>query len=241
MKRSIISRGNKRMVGRPRGIVTTRLDKIKRLVTKYGDGIIKDFELLHTNPYWNLVDIGNKYGFTRQRAKQIYKLIYIENYGPTKVRLTKERREAELACKNDPRHKHAEYKPGNNPVYKGVEVEKLFFDECQARNINIELVDKRAVDFKINGYWVDVKSSWRTSKIVGNYYFRYSVKQKQIDKCHFIACYHMNEDKFFIIPIVAVKSVMIYITKENKIKDGRGVARNKYWEFRDAWHLLQER
>ena len=45
---------------------------IKRLKKRYGDRIVLDFELCMYNLNNNLTKIGEKYGFCRERARQIF-------------------------------------------------------------------------------------------------------------------------------------------------------------------------
>ena len=52
---------------------------------------------------------------------------------------------------NDPRHKVAEY-ADNGYVKKAAEIELLFFQECQKRNIIVEIPCSQEVDIKTNGF-----------------------------------------------------------------------------------------
>lgn len=55
---------------------TWKESRTVRLVRKYGVSIIKDLEKCRTTPFFGLSEIGRKYNFTRERARQIYFIFY---------------------------------------------------------------------------------------------------------------------------------------------------------------------
>ena len=216
----------------------------KKLTNKYGVQFWNDFKDLETRHFWNLTDLAQKYGFSREYARQIYVFLKGEGYTKSKVRKTQKRLKNEnLTCVHDPRHKVAEYKrEGHN--YKAVQIEKLFLKECKKRKFQIEIPCNQTVDIKINDFWVDVKSSFctritRPSSLIE--YYVYHSKGKQVDIIDFLACYHLFEKTFFIIPAKIIKpdscNVMnIYIAKEKSTYHN---AKNRYWKYKGAWHLLE--
>lgn len=68
------------------------------LTRKYGEQILKDFNDLFTRQFWNLTDIGKKYGFSRERARQIFKRLYRREYQSIKKTKQLERVEKQKSC-----------------------------------------------------------------------------------------------------------------------------------------------
>ena len=56
-------------------------EKRHKIIKRYGSTIINDFELLKTDPIWTLERMGKKYGFTREYARQLFKIIFDKSYG----------------------------------------------------------------------------------------------------------------------------------------------------------------
>jgi hypothetical protein len=63
-------------------ITTTREETIRRLILKYGKGFIKDLFTLKEDGF-TLSYVGNKYGLSRERIRQIYNALHSVNYGTT--------------------------------------------------------------------------------------------------------------------------------------------------------------
>ena len=207
-----------------------------RAAIKYGPKILEDFHSLGTNPYLTLNSIGKKYGFTRERARQIYNA----HFGDYSNRLRADGQD--LSCKNDPRHKVAEYKAApESSVYKGALIEKEFFNEATKRGLKVKPGCVRSIDLEVNGHKVDVKSAHKTSKTAndGPDYLRFAVSQRQRLQCDFIACYNYTNGSFYIVPIQAIpcsKQIMLYIRL--KPSDAPS-ATNRYLEYENRWELLE--
>ena len=185
----------------------------------------------------------DKYGITKERIRQLHKSLYGKPYSPIKKRKTQERAENETSCINDPRRKYADYKRGNTSIWKGVKTEKMFFDECERRGLNPEILCSRAIDIKINGYLIDVKSAYRPFKMnrdskSANLFRRYAFRKKQRDKCDFFACWHDGEKNFFIIPKEEIKKNLSNCIYISNTKSDHYNSKNRYWEYKDAFNLL---
>jgi len=210
------------------------------LVEKHGDVFLTDLESLDTVQFWNLTEMGKKYGITREYVRQIYKKINKKPFGPVKKRKTKKRNE-EMSCVNDPRYKAAEYDP-RSAVGKGAVGEKLFYEECVQRGFKIDLLCDRAVDIKINGFYVDVKYSMATGATnmrSPRQLHSYGISKKQCKFVDFFACYHPQTSSFFIVPNRwknSNKAKTIYIPEE---PSSYYCAKNAVFEFQNAWHLLE--
>ena len=212
--------------------------RITNLINKYGVEIIDDFELLRSSPAWTLERLGEKHGFTRERARQLFRTIFKESY--TKAHKKKMATyKKDIGCVNDPRYKFAEYKRSGCNTWKSAKTEKMFFDECESRGLEPEILCSNAVDIKINGYMIDVKSCFAPQLVPGakTQNLRFKISTKQRKKCDFIACYHSTEKSFFIVPREFFpEGSQLYISET--MTDYYG-SKNKYWEYKDAWHLLE--
>ena len=222
----------------------SRENRKKNLITKYGFGIICDFDDLNHRPFWNLVDVGNKHGFTREYARQIYKVLYGKAYGKAKVRKTSNRIRSEksIACTHDPRRKFAEYKRNGSNIWKSALSEKMFFDECEKRGLVSEILCSARIDIKINGYLIDVKSCFTPVLNPGSItpHRRFKISPAQRKKCDFFACYHGGEKTFFIIPQAAIPSKKSDIIISER-KSTYHNAKNRYWQYRNAYNQLSHR
>lgn len=70
----------------------------KRLATKHGKEVLDDFDNLFTRQFWNLADLGRKYGFTRERASQIFQSLYGYGYHQVKARKRSEKGREQVQC-----------------------------------------------------------------------------------------------------------------------------------------------
>lgn len=221
----------------------TRTEKIENLKTRHGDEIITDLEGLKVNPFLTLDAVGKKYDLSRERIRQLYNFYhYPHKYKKAFLQKSKEYKEmvsGDIACKNDPRHKLAEYKVGSTHR-QGAKIEKLFFDRCVDLGIDVEIPCKQTVDFKINGYGVEVKSRSGSTLLPGakTPHYSFTIHKRQMNEADFFACYHNKTKSFFIIPKHAISTRgNITILRE---KSDYPIAKNKYWEYKYAWHLLQD-
>jgi len=196
--------------------------KIRNLRKKYGVQFIKDMKALKTQQYLSLHAVGVKHGLTRERVRQIFKIIYNESYGKYETKKAKERKESEATvCVHDPRRKVADYKK-DSYIYNGALAEKLFMEQCEFLGFNVEIPCGKSFDIIINGFIVDVKSCTSARKMSDKNtveYYNFSARSHQRTKCDFFACYIVERDVFYIIPnpdkgVVFEKARSFYISKE---------------------------
>ena len=177
--------------------------KIRNLRKKYGVQFIKDMKALKTQQYLSLHAVGVKHGLTRERVRQIFKIIYNESYGKYETKKAKERKESEATvCVHDPRRKVADYKKDSD-VYRGALAEKLFMEQCEALGFSVEIPCGKSFDIIVNGFIIDVKSCTSARKMSEDSlvkYYRFSASAHQMEKCDFFACYAKDQDVFYIIP-----------------------------------------
>ena len=87
----------------------------KRAIERYGPDIINDLKAIKTRQYWTLTQVGEKYGFSREYARQLFKRLFGKDATIyIKQKSTARKKDvSSLRCNNDPRHKVADYKPGS--------------------------------------------------------------------------------------------------------------------------------
>lgn len=232
----------------PNDITYKRGKTIKGLIYKYGVKMLADFIALSNRPFYSLRDFADKYGFTRERARQIHFRLIGKPFQETaskKTAMILEERKS-MGCVHDPRQKINYYKKRTNK-FKAAEIEKLFFDLCEEKGLNPQAPCSPEFDLKVNGFSIDVKSCFTPFLPPGAItpQHRYQISKTQLEKCHFFACYHKVEKSFFIIPKISIPIKNKKIKNRNVIHisekktNHRGSSKNRYWEFKDAWHLLK--
>jgi len=211
---------------------------IKNLINNHGIEILHDIILLSQKPFWNLTELAKKYGFSRERARQIHLKLTGKAFQATKTK-TRKRTGRDIGCPHDPRYKVAEYSDGGY-LKKAARIELLFLRECQKRDIPVEIPCTQEVDIKVNGFWVDVKSCHKlcvTGRGQRTKYRKFRVSKKQMIKAKYIACYHKDRSSFYIIPTDDVpKGRDIYI---GETATHHPNSKDRYEKYKDAWHLLQ--
>lgn len=218
-----------------------------KLTRKYGAEILTDFTLLKTKHFWTLSNIASKYGFTQERARQIYNKLFSIPYKKIKHQLKQERDSQlnQMACAYDPRHKVGSYKGGLTKV--GAEIELLVFNKCKELRLPVKIPMTTDYDLIINDHRVDVKSA-RIPSLIGSKghtrYFRFTITHRQFDACEFFICYPIPKATFYIIPRFTLKSKGIYIREydNNQHFPMPHLSRNNtnYREYKEAWHLLTQ-
>jgi hypothetical protein len=206
-----------------------------RLYTKYGnDFLVQLKDVYEKKPFWSLSKIARNFKLSRERVRQIYNVMYLEgirdNVNPKKI-------EQDLTCINDPRSKVTYYKCGSKPFFGAVS-EKLFMEECEKRGFEFKVVCESKYDMVVNGYKVEIKSRTRPSLSRGNVWqCGFNLHTGQKEATDIFACYHPIEKSFFIIPKSALEHRVTLSIRACKSNDIR--AKNRYWEYQNAWHLLE--
>ena len=213
----------------------------RRAIAKYGPDIINNLKAIKTKQYRTLTQVGEKYGFSREYARQLFKTLFGKDFGHyEKQKSVARKKDTEsLKCNNDPRHKVANYKPGN--IKNGAKAELLVFNKCKEMGFDVEVPCDMVFDLKINGFNVDVKSAGKASTFGGkSTYFHFSTNPHQHDQCDFYVCYAMPKDIFYVIPKIAMSPTGCFI-RENNIRHRVDYipARIDYDQYKEAWHLLK--
>lgn len=210
------------------------------LTLRFGEDFLKDLSDLDTRHFWNLTEMGKKYGVTTEYIRQIHKKINGRGFREIKNKKTRERG-VDIACKYDPRHKAAEYKP-NSPAQISAMKAKLFYEICIKKGFEVDVLRNQSANLRVNGHCISVHTAQTAKTIPGakTPKYHYSFKKNQIALADYYACWHERMSCFFIIPNrwkgPGKREQSIYI---NEIKSDFHTAKNKYYEYKDAWHLLE--
>jgi len=209
---------------------------ISNLINKYGRKIIDDLCDCKNKYNYDLVIIAEKYGFSRERSRQIYNIVHDEPYRvalENKKEITKHFAEEKRCILR----KAADYK-GLQLI--GAKIEKMFLEECIKRGLNVQHSQCQSIDIIVNGYNVEIKSANSLAVTdgskIGHYRYGFSGKHQR-NKSDFVACYHNEYQGFFIIPKYAYpKCNIIYISAQwSSYKNSK----HRYREFLNAWNLLE--
>jgi hypothetical protein len=229
-------------------------NKIKLIEKTFSSDELKDYNLLLAKESTlRLNDIGNKYGYTREYARQSFERIFGFKYtaikNNRKAIRTEKINELRLRSKN-PVNKVEQCENLNSTVGKGILIEKKVLTICEALNYKISpYVENNSIDLVINGFNVDVKSCYK-SRLTGagqhtpTYHFAISESQMNAD---FVICYAVPMNKFFIIPFnsfpagghiyIPEKRVMEW--SDNGFNSNAQIRINKYYQYLEAWNLLR--
>ena len=220
-----------------------------KLTNRHGSAFLDDYMALSSKQYWDLTAIAKKYGFSRERARQIYNRLFRTPYMSIKKRKTKDKNDQTNAMNRacDPRQKVAGYTGG--PVLKGAEVELLAFQKMVELGVNVEFQKNVSYDMIANGYKVDIKSCYvsaKTNSRTTKRYFHFCITKKQFDLCDFFICFTVLKGIFYIIPKTELNSRSIYIPTNYNYQHTYFPLRKyyqnrpkRYEKYKEAWHLLK--
>ena len=216
---------------------------IGHLKEKYGRRIFNDLENLSKDFNLTLTWLGDKYGFTREYARQIFFRYYGFEYSKkVRNRVSRRKKEKERIRKQDfhlyydPKYKVRRLKRGSK-VLRGAIAELKAKEICKYYKYKITITPEksiRLIDLIVNDLFCEVKStlkSYKTSNISNNAYFVCNFKPKQKEKADFLFWYIYSINTFYVIPSLAFpKGQSLYIPET-------GIP-HRYSEYKEAWHLL---
>lgn len=226
------------------------VDESRLTAAHYPEEMINDFKSLNPDGTKNLTRLSEKYGFTRERARQLYEKINGFKFTAIKnVRIarTAERKRQLSILKRDPRYKVASYKDGSGP-YRGSLAEKKVLDICNALGYEVRPFmdgNGKTIDLVVNGHNVEVKSSYKASfmnKGARTPYYRFRLRDCQ-RIADFVVCYAAPANNFFVIPNSELPSCeSLYIPAKNRrewdTKYHHFDITNRYYTYLEAWQLL---
>lgn len=218
------------------------------LMESKGVEVFNDFDFITHHPAHNLTTMAEKYGITRERMRQIYtKATGLRGNAVSSAKSKRIMRDIrEMTCAQDPRH-YIAMSPKDSHVYEGAIRELRFMEEAQRRGFSITPACDRSTDFVVNGWNLEVKGTKAAYKGKRNRvgYYRFAGTHKEYRTLDFVAAYHPTEMCWFIIPKRDISKskhrFQIFISqyKTDYSFHGGKVSKNRYWEHRDAWHLLE--
>lgn len=221
-------------------IISESKDEVlEKYVEKYGASIIDDYKSIITDTSIKLTDIAAKYGFTRERARQLFIVINGFSYTNTKrVKFYQQRIERSVE-KLDPFYRSINHRGHNHSI--AAQSEAKFYKICLEVGLNIyPKQDGNTFDFTVNGFNVDVKASTHsvaTRKIARAQYYRFSLSEKQFSRIDFAACFVAPKETFYIIPKDSITGRFIYIV-DREIGNSESI--DKYSKYKGAFYLLSE-
>ena len=215
------------------------------LKEKYGRGIFSDLERLSKDFNLTLNWLGNKYGFTREYARQVFFRYYGYKYSRKvhegiriKAKEQEKQKLQNFYVLYDPVKRIRNIKK-SGPCYKGLIVEVEAKKICERLGYKI-IIDPqkslREIDLIVNNYFCEIKSSYVSYQYYKNTptrYFRCRLSEKQKETAHFLIWYIAPQDEFYIMPSHA------YFKYCNTLFLPEGASNNKFSEYKNAWHLLR--
>jgi len=211
----------------------------KKLSQKYGNGIIQDFLRVAVSPDLGLSDVADKYGFSRERARQIYLELFNEPYTNSKHNKSITRATRANHAKHDLALRPARYK-GN--ILKGVSSEFIVEQICRSLGYSVVANNHGStIDLIINGKNVEVKSSHQVTITIrgGCGFYRFHCRKKQRDCADFFILHIVPEGRFFIVSHTETLKEWVYVRPINARKKWRKkTIVGEIEKYANAWHLL---
>ena len=213
------------------------------LVKKYGPQILVDIESLK-HSLVTLREIGDRFGLTRERIRQIYKRIYDIEYTEVvnkRKGIRTEAHSSERLLRSQIENKLKRIKT-DSACFKGVMAEFLFYKKCDLLGYDVALrgFGKHIYDADVNGLKVEIKSCHSHKKMhpkSNQTYYHINPKQKQLNIVDFLAIFIAPENFWYILPKREfTKADSIYIPFDEKFGNGRYQYLQQY---RNAWELLK--
>lgn len=145
----------------------------------------------------------------------------------------------DTGCRRDPRQKIYMVKDPQSIVGYATKCEYDFVQQCRTKGFDISCPKDKHCDTVINGFNVDVKAPrskyYSTNRSAPMYHS--SITEYEFMNVDFIALLHDARKSWFIIPIKELpNSGAIYLNIERSTYPN---AKNRYWEYENAWHLLE--
>lgn len=207
----------------------------ERLVNKYGPSIIDDLERLKTDPT-TLTALGDKYGFTREYARQLFFRVFGYRYTGFRKAKAQRRKIDKVVHRRSPIEKIKRYKPGGGP-HKGAIGEAVAYGVCDSLGYDITsgIGHSTVYDLIINGHKCDVKTSYKTLQTnpTACPYYRFSISQKQKAEVEYFVLYVMPLGVSFVVPGKEIPGPSVYIPPSLD-----RINKSRFSKYREAWHLL---
>ena len=221
-----------------------------KLRKKYGEKFLEDIHSLWTVDETFLNDVAKKHGVTREAIRLIFKKLYGNVYGKLykKKRLAYQEKIKARVEKEKQKKVDLEWRADNLRGYQGhhAQAQLMVHDVCMELGYKVEVdggEKHQKPQLVINGYRTIV--AWASKPhMAGNGafkwpYWRFGSDRARWDNFDFaVLCANTDPDiLFFIVPKSEIpEGSMIFIRQG---KSDYHAAKNRYYPYLGAWHLLE--
>jgi hypothetical protein len=217
-----------------------------KAINKYGDSLAESMNELQEGKT-TLSKVGNQYGLSRERIRQLYQIFFDEKYTAAVEKRSAVRTETknELDRTNQIFENRLNRAKKHCNSYIGIVSENIFNEKCKSLGYVVEMQRGGNVyDAKVNGIPVDIKcctSAHRTGRRGDRQlYYHFNTTKKQHDAVKFFPFYLLDENAWYIIPVSEVNKISFHLPKYDIEYNGN----HRYQDvqkYREAWHLLKNK
>lgn len=226
------------------GAITPRVTGIPALTERYGESFVPDVLSLATVPLKTLRDVGEKYGLSRERIRQIYQEITGTSYTTTLKAKSKQVRDdmRQIGCRYDPRQKVA--LRGGPRKSSRLDAQLFIFNKAKSLGYDVTPLPGPKAAIEINGHKVLISAKGSASSTGFNKsktrYFHYHLYpyHRNFD---FVAVHLCRQEVTYLFPMWSLKSRSeIYIPESALLApEGMDGMARQIAPFREAWGLLE--
>jgi len=217
-------------------------DKIEsRLILKYGKEVVNDFKMIVNDYNLTLTEIGKRYDFSKEWARQLFKIVNGYSYSQVLKSKAFAKKVDCVIRKIDPVER-AKKSKANYMV--SAQSELAVYEICKSMGFDIiPKRDGKIYSFIINGYNVAVKVSSQskcyTDRMKAEYY-RFNLSKSQLIEIDYMICHVVPDDDFYIIPTsMLAKSGTMYIrNKKTGINMNKNSQCNNVEQYRNFWAVF---
>jgi hypothetical protein len=234
------------LIWRERSDADKLAEKKQKLIRKYGERLFADFDHLVKNPYPSLQTLADRYGLSRERIRQIYKMCYGVDWKSSVA--ARRSVEADIGCRYDPRQKLMEHEANirRNSAKSMLRThgEIALFDKCKELELSIEVTPGNQHLYHINSHPVLFHTSAR-SKPTNVYcansmpYHRINTVSHGVSAEYLIVCLFPRK-LFYIFPEEYwVNRPVLYIPhRESKYQGHVNDLNRRLVEYQERWDFL---
>ena len=193
----------------------------RRFERSYGKGAVEEFKKIIEDPNNSLADVGRRFVFSREYARQAYNKIYGCSYSET----LKRKRLAKKITK-----------PTNGRCKSQRMADLLKISEkMKSMRLNAT-IENNGHSYMVlnNGYKLDLRISSAPVQIGKKQYFRINISKCANSDFDFFICLCRNkkEDTYFVIPSNEMPGSNVLLSPQSN------PGQSKYARFKEAWPLL---
>lgn len=223
-----------------------KIYKTNLIIERYGTGLFKDMELSQSLHSITLRSIGDKYGISRERVRQLYKYYYGKSWregkGPHK-------QEHDIGCEYDPKQKMLAYdiNMATQRTFIRAQIEVELLNKCKSFNFPVTIIPSQRRRFIINGFssimYIATKASV-TTKCYKNpmRYYRLVINDSTLYQSDFLifAIYNNDLQTFYTFPFDYWKDKRsIYVpARETRYRRKNNVSKC-IAEYQEGWQLFK--